>query len=84
MLENGAVEARDDPHRCEELLHVLEQGSRLTQELRDTLITFSDVFALRGAELTQTDLVVHDIDTGDTPPIRQKTRPVPIGARQEF
>ncbi|KAK6009468.1 hypothetical protein OSTOST_25596 [Ostertagia ostertagi] len=42
------------------------------------------VFAVTDAELTQTDLVVHEIDTGDHKPIRQKTRPVPIAARKEF
>ncbi|KAK6030415.1 hypothetical protein OSTOST_03452 [Ostertagia ostertagi] len=45
---------------------------------------FNDVFAVTDAELTQTDLVVHEIDTGDHKPIRQKTRPVPIAARKEF
>ncbi|KAK6028431.1 zinc knuckle, partial [Ostertagia ostertagi] len=43
-----------------------------------------DVFAVTDSELTQTDLVVHDIDTGDHKPIKQKTRPVPFAARKEF
>ncbi|PIO63136.1 hypothetical protein TELCIR_15279 [Teladorsagia circumcincta] len=35
-------------------------------------------------ELTQTSLVKHEIKTGDTEPIRQRTRPVPPGAHEEF
>ncbi|EYC34920.1 hypothetical protein Y032_1273g3795, partial [Ancylostoma ceylanicum] len=42
------------------------------------------VFAVEDVELSQTSLVKHEIDTGDTAPIRQRTRPVPIGARAEF
>lgn len=34
--------------------------------------------------MTQTTLVVHGIDTGDSKPIKQKTRPIPIVARKEF
>ncbi|VDL81868.1 unnamed protein product [Nippostrongylus brasiliensis] len=43
-----------------------------------------EVFAVDDPELTQTDLVTHEIDTGSSPPIRQRTRPVPVGARSEL
>lgn len=43
-----------------------------------------DVFAVDDSELTQTHLVAHEIDTGNTAPIRQRTRPVPIGAREKL
>lgn len=29
-------------------------------------------------------MVLHEIDTGDATPIRERTRPIPLGARQEF
>ncbi|XGW23595.1 hypothetical protein V3C99_005654, partial [Haemonchus contortus] len=45
---------------------------------------FADVFAVSDHELTQTDLVQHDIDTGNTKPIKQKVRPVPRGVQPEF
>ncbi|KAK5969645.1 hypothetical protein GCK32_002174, partial [Trichostrongylus colubriformis] len=42
---------------------------------------FADEFAVSGHELTQTDLVQRDIDTGDARPIKQKDRPVPPGVQ---
>ncbi|VDO88105.1 unnamed protein product [Haemonchus placei] len=69
-------ESRNDRITC--------QQNQLPSEAAIMLKEFNDVFALSDAELTQTDLVVHKIDTGDHKPIRQKTRPVPIAARKEF
>ena len=40
--------------------------------------TLTDVFALDSSELGSTDLVMHSIDTGDTPPIKQSVRRVPF------
>ncbi|EYC04907.1 hypothetical protein Y032_0085g1856 [Ancylostoma ceylanicum] len=57
-----------------------ELGCRLEQLVREK----NDVFAVEDKELTQTNLVHHEIDTGNTRPIRQRTRPVPLGARAEF
>ncbi|VDP60641.1 unnamed protein product [Heligmosomoides polygyrus] len=85
MLDLGkGVEHIADEERIQMLLSAIPQGKELKQRMRDLLEEFSDVFALSDRELTQTDLVVHEIDTGDSRPIKQKTRPVPIGARQEF
>ncbi|XGW28157.1 hypothetical protein V3C99_008173, partial [Haemonchus contortus] len=53
-------------------------------ELWRMVTEYDKVFAVEDRELTQTDLVIHEVDTGSTPPIRQKVRPVPIGARAEF
>ncbi|KAL6730446.1 hypothetical protein Aduo_001423 [Ancylostoma duodenale] len=54
------------------------------RELWKVVDEFNDVFAVADRELTQTSLVVHEVDTGDTLPIKQRTRPVPLGARAEF
>ncbi|XGW13739.1 hypothetical protein V3C99_000224 [Haemonchus contortus] len=44
-------------------------------ELWSIVEEYNDVFAVEDRELTQTSLVVHEVDTGDAPPIRQRTRP---------
>ncbi|VDP23424.1 unnamed protein product [Heligmosomoides polygyrus] len=52
-----------------------------TSGLWELVKEYNAVFAVEGRELTQTNLVGHEIDTGDTELIRQTTRPVPLGAR---
>ncbi|RCN26626.1 zinc knuckle, partial [Ancylostoma caninum] len=59
-------------------------GKELSESLEDLMKNHNQVFAVEDRELTQTHLVTHEIDTGSTQPIRQKKRPVPIGARKEF
>ncbi|KAK6018633.1 hypothetical protein OSTOST_15771 [Ostertagia ostertagi] len=59
-------------------------GRMLSPQMQKIVRDSNQVFAVEDSELTQTSLVTHDINTGDTKPIRQKTRPVPIGARDEF
>ncbi|KAK6018546.1 zinc knuckle [Ostertagia ostertagi] len=41
-------------------------------ELWRIVAEYDKVFAVEDRELTQTDLVIHEVDTGNTPPIRQK------------
>ncbi|EYB96100.1 hypothetical protein Y032_0153g2907 [Ancylostoma ceylanicum] len=78
---SGEVNSQERTHTFVELV---SQGSAMTTELEDLVLEFSDVFAVMDSKSTQMDLVVHKIDTGDTPPMKQKTRPAPMGARQEF
>lgn len=85
MLEHGPKDVQiDETARATELIDVLRTNTSMTPELEETIMQFRDVFAVRDSELTQTSLIEHDIDTGDSAAIKQKTRPVPIGARQEF
>ncbi|VDP05610.1 unnamed protein product [Heligmosomoides polygyrus] len=70
--------------RIKALLCAIPHGNELNEEMKELLGRYTDVFALTDTELTQTNLVVHEIDTGDSKPVKQKTRPVPIAARQEF
>ena len=51
------------------------------QEIEDLVVEFADV-ALDSAELGSTDLVMHTIDTGDSPPIKQPAKRVPFALRQ--
>lgn len=61
--------------------------NRRDKRVRDDIWEFlerNNVFAVEDEELTQTTLVKHEIETDGSAPIRQKTRPVPLGARAEF
>ncbi|EYC35032.1 hypothetical protein Y032_1180g3735 [Ancylostoma ceylanicum] len=84
MMEELPKSRGQQEEGMEELLAVLKEKTPMTVELEQLIRKYRDVFAVRDSELTQTDLVEHSIDTGDSPPIKQKTRPVPLGARQEF
>lgn len=53
-------------------------------EMLPIMESYNSVFAVEDKELTQTNLVIHEADTGDTPPIRQRMRPVELGSRSEF
>ncbi|EYC09496.1 hypothetical protein Y032_0060g3150 [Ancylostoma ceylanicum] len=57
---------------------------KLSARLWNIVKQNNSVFAVEDLELTQTSLVKHEIDTGNTVPIRQRTRPVPLGVRAEF
>ena len=48
------------------------------------LMEYSDVFALSNDSLGRTDVLQHEIHTGDTPPIRQHFRRVCPKKRQEM
>nr|CDJ82535.1 Zinc finger domain containing protein [Haemonchus contortus] len=78
-VNSGPKESRND-----RLMRIIRQQNPLPEEAAAMLKESNDVFALTDAELTQTDLVVHEIDTGVHKPIRQKARPVPTAARKEY
>jgi len=48
------------------------------------LVSHSDVFALSDEELGETELVTHDIDTGDARPVRAMPRRLPYAVRKEL
>ena len=52
-------------------------------ELRSFLLEFQDVFAKSDHDLGRTGLVKHTIDTGDSRPVKQPLRRVPIHKRLE-
>ena len=53
------------------------------QQLIDLLARYADVFSSSPSDLGKTELVKHQIDTGDRRPIRQPARRLPI-AKQEI
>ncbi|EYC05399.1 hypothetical protein Y032_0082g1560 [Ancylostoma ceylanicum] len=73
--------------RLEKLLTTLKTNNKagtLPEELQTLLEEFHDIFAITDQELTQTNLVEHDIDTGSCKPIKQKVRPIPQGLRKQL
>jgi len=45
------------------------------QTLYKVLTKYEDIFSMRGENLAQTNVAVHEIDTGDTAPFRERLRP---------
>ena len=65
---------------CErEQLHTI-----ISESLKRLLIKHVDVFAFHDDDLRRTNLVKHDINTGDTPLIRQPPRRVPTTLQSEL
>ena len=62
-------------------------SSKLTeterQKLSETLLKYEDTFMKPDGELGQTDIVEHEIDTGDHKPIKIPPRRVPLFKRQQ-
>ena len=52
-------------------------------DLIDLIHHFEEIFALDDKELTQTNLVEHQIDTGDARPIKTRCRPIPYAYREK-
>ena len=51
--------------------------------LKNILVDHADSFAKHKGDYGHTDLVKHDIDTGDCPPIRSRMRPPKFGLQSE-
>uniref|UniRef100_A0A914HU08 RNA-directed DNA polymerase n=1 Tax=Globodera rostochiensis TaxID=31243 RepID=A0A914HU08_GLORO len=66
-----------------ELLEKGDLGEPEATQLDGVLQQFEGIFAISDEELTQTDLTVHQINTGDETPIRSKTRPLPYAYREK-
>ena len=58
---------------------LLDENIHLTEDQRTRLmkilIKYEDCFSMKGENLKQTDVAVHEIDTGDTAPFRERLRP---------
>ena len=80
--------AHDIPGHIKELFEETcerEQLDTITSEsLKRFLIKHADVFALHDDDLGRTNLVQHNINTGDTPPIRQPPRRIPTTLQSEL
>ena len=61
---------------AETIVHLEDEEDRRT--LAEFLVEYQDVFATSSADLGQTGEVQHRIDTGDSAPIKQQPRRVPL------
>lgn len=78
-----------DTKRKERLFSILSNTeSRLseaeTKELVESVLEFHDVFAVEDEERGEVEGVEHVIETGDTPPVRQLPRRVPLSLQREM
>ncbi|XGW13384.1 hypothetical protein V3C99_000035, partial [Haemonchus contortus] len=71
-------------HVLEEVLVSNMESGKIDEDLQKLLRENAEAFAVSDQELSQTDLVHMDIDTGDTPPIKMRARPVPLGVRSKL
>ena len=69
--------------KLKEMLRVSEEGLMQDEQtrVRDFVLEAHDVFALSELERGEVEGIRHEIDTGDSPPIRQLPRRVPFSLR---
>ncbi|EYC11418.1 hypothetical protein Y032_0050g1903 [Ancylostoma ceylanicum] len=86
MLDSGGLEIEGGVRR-EELREQIKKN-RVTevieQDIENVLEEYPDAFAISDKELTQTELVKMEINTGENTPVKLKTRPVPLGIRTKL
>ncbi|RCN24913.1 reverse transcriptase, partial [Ancylostoma caninum] len=76
-----------EDERREKLFELISRNAEpniLEYEIKEILEQFAGSFAVSDKELTQTDLVKMTINTGNSPPVKLKARPVPLGVRQKL
>lgn len=79
----GGISAR----KREMLYNCVQSCDDLSEEEREELLTlllmYEDVLADKDEELGCTAVVQHSIVTGDAPPIKQPSRPIPVARQHE-
>ena len=78
--------ARDNSGRAERIRSLFADNgapAEYKEQLLQLLIQQNQVFGLEETERGETDLVQLHIDTGTTPPLRQRARRMPFAARKE-
>ena len=79
----GGISAR----KREMLYNCVQSCDDLSEEEREELLTllvmYEDALADKDEELGRTAVVQHSIVTGDAPPIKQPSRPIPVARQHE-
>lgn len=79
--------SRDDPEPGDRETVIDAKVSDLSEqgkmELQALVNEYDDIFSRGSGDLGRTNLVEHKIDTGDSPPIRQRPRRVPVSLREQ-
>ena len=79
------TEASERKQALQEKLQVSDNCSmEERKQLVDLLLDLDDVFALCDHELGETNLVTHNIDTGDAKPVQTSPRRLPYALRKEL
>ena len=80
------MDSSDFQQRCKAILEMVHvdrstlHGEECTE--LDTLMTeYANIFAVNSAEIGRTDLVHHQINTGDSAPVKQPARRIPFALR---
>jgi len=83
-LPDAAVKEREVPPELQTLIEGIEEDIPEEQRrvLTNLLLEKEDTFKLKGQPLGRTDLVQHEVDTGDARPIKQPVRRPPIHWRE--
>ena len=77
----GGISAR----KREMLYNCVQSRDDLSEEeLLTLLLMYEDVLADKDEELGRTAVVQHSIVTGDAPPIKQPSRPIPVARQHEI
>ena len=88
-LDRGSRENRKDPGTLEKAVKLMtsrakDLSSVDIEHLQSLLFEFGGVISLGDDDLGCTDVVKHQIDTGDAAPIRQRARKLPFSQRVEM
>ncbi|KAL6737859.1 hypothetical protein Aduo_011469 [Ancylostoma duodenale] len=84
MLERTADKLGDREQRLWMPLKGNKQDDGFNEATELLVKRHASVFASTNQELSQTNLVKHEIETGDAAPIRQKARPITLATRVEL
>ena len=86
FVSSGSSADSNFQQRCKAILEMIHVD-RSTLEVEEdtalnTLMTeYADIFAVNSAEIVRTDLVHHQINTGDSDPVKQQARRIPFALR---
>ncbi|KIH59428.1 hypothetical protein ANCDUO_10341 [Ancylostoma duodenale] len=84
MLELTSTPIADRWRILVELLNQNKSEAMLDDEFKRVLRNYQNVFAVNEEELIQIPLMEHNLETGASPPICQKARPIPLATRVEL
>ncbi|XP_074532106.1 uncharacterized protein LOC141795198 [Halichoeres trimaculatus] len=77
-------EKQELPKELSELTNRSDLSKQQQEELRTLLLKWSGVFARHDEDFGRTDLVQHQIHTGDAAPVRERYRPLPPSMYKEM
>ena len=80
LMLDGTTKEMSLEERQKLLIELIKKGSKqsaICNDVQDVLAKFASALAVCDKELTGTDVVKKDVDTGDHRSVKMKARPVP-------